>query len=82
MQTTLNNRLNDTTKVTLWTVSSYEAYNKPKSILYGNGSEINETSYDANNNRIIQKAYYDTNILANNPRNNGDRLRFPYYLQP
>jgi hypothetical protein len=37
LQTVLNNRLNGTI-VALWTAISYDAYNKPKSILYGNGS--------------------------------------------
>jgi hypothetical protein len=27
-----------------------------------NGTEVNETTYDANNNRIIQKAYHDTSL--------------------
>jgi hypothetical protein len=37
LQTVLNNRLSDTTKVALWTATSYDAYNKPKGILHGNG---------------------------------------------
>ncbi|CAC9438504.1 hypothetical protein, partial [uncultured Gammaproteobacteria bacterium] len=40
----------------------YTPFNKTKKLTAQtpNGSEVNTTTYDANNNRIIQKAYHDT----------------------
>ncbi|CAC9645498.1 hypothetical protein [uncultured Gammaproteobacteria bacterium] len=50
LQTVLNNRLNGTI-VALWTAISYDAYNKPKSILYGNGS-LTRNIYSPHNNNL------------------------------
>jgi hypothetical protein len=46
----LNNRLSGTI-VALWTAISYDAYNKPKSILYGNGS-LTRNIYSPYNNNL------------------------------
>jgi YD repeat-containing protein len=51
LQTALNNHLNDTTKVALWTATSYDAYNKPKSILHGNGL-LTRNVYSSHNNNL------------------------------
>jgi hypothetical protein len=50
LQTVLNNRLSGTI-VALWTAISYDAYNKPKSILYGNGS-LTRNIYSPYNNNL------------------------------
>ncbi|WP_201341263.1 hypothetical protein [Abyssogena phaseoliformis symbiont] len=50
LQTALNNRLNDTTKVALWTATSYDAYNRPKSILHGSGLLTRNIYSKCNNN--------------------------------
>jgi hypothetical protein len=44
----------------------YTPFNKTKTLTTQtpNGSEVNTTTYDANNNRIIQKAYHDTKGVA------------------
>ncbi|VVM17304.1 hypothetical protein BSPWISOXPB_9505 [uncultured Gammaproteobacteria bacterium] len=39
------------TIVALWTAISYDAYNKPKSILYGNGS-LTRNIYSPHNNNL------------------------------
>jgi hypothetical protein len=43
-------------------IIEYTPFNKTKKLTTQttNGTEVNETTYDANNNRIIQKAYHDT----------------------
>jgi hypothetical protein len=41
----------DTTKVALWTATSYDAYNKPKGILHGNGL-LTRNVYNPHNNNL------------------------------
>ncbi|WP_225879241.1 hypothetical protein [Isorropodon fossajaponicum symbiont] len=45
----------------------YTAFSKTKKLMTqtANSTQTNEITYDANNNRIIQKAYYDTSTSTN-----------------
>jgi hypothetical protein len=51
LQTVLSNRSSDTTKFALWTATSYDAYNKPKGILHGNGL-LTRNVYNPHNNNL------------------------------